>query len=229
MTRWARVARGTVAAKISPFMNRTSAMNNAGGVALFLAFAMAGVVAFAAPASAHNYYVSSTPEIDSVLTSLPEEFVVTTSDKLLELGGMEGGFFMQVTGPDGLYYGDGCVTVSGPSVSMTTAVGPAGKYSLDWQVVSADGHTISGQIPFSWQPSSPSKTPSTGSSTPPRCGEATAPPATDAAEVPVTQTPTVADDVATSDTDILWIAGGIGAIVVAAIAAVMLIRPKKRI
>lgn len=190
------------------------------------ALAFASVLAFAAPASAHNYYVSSTPEINQVLTSLPDEFMVTTNDNLLELGGMEGGFFMEVKGPDGLYYGDGCVTVSGRSVTMPAALGPAGGYSLNWQVVSADGHTVSDTIPFTWQPAIGEETGITGTATPPRCGENSEPPATVA---PTTGAPPPSTDVGAendSSTEVLWIGGGIVAVAIAAIAAIMLFRPK---
>ena len=117
------------------------------------ALALVGALAIATPAMAHNYYASSTPGINETLTKLPDQFVVTTNDNLLDLDGA-GGFFMVVTGPDGLYFGDGCVTVNGASVTMPATLGPVGDYTLDWQVVSADGHTISDVIPFSWQPTS---------------------------------------------------------------------------
>ncbi len=219
-------------------MHRTRARLAATGAALALALplAIACALAIAVPASAHNYYTSSTPGMNEVLTSLPVEFVVATNDKLLELGDSAGGFFMEVTGPDGLYYGDGCIAVSGASVSMAAAAGPVGKYSLDWQVISADGHTVSGQIPFTWQPLTPPEIPSRGSAAPPKCGESPEPVVTqtpEATETPgastETEMPTNAEDATnSSDIDILWIAGGIGAAAVAVIAAILLIRPKKK-
>ncbi|MBX3078194.1 MAG: copper resistance protein CopC [Cryobacterium sp.] len=196
---------------------------NVRGLVAATAVAFAAVLAFAAPASAHNYYVSSTPGIDQVLTSLPDEFIVTTNDNLLELGGSEGGFFMEVKGPDGLYYGDGCVTVSGRSVTMPAALGPAGDYSLSWQVISADGHTVSDTIPFSWKPTAGEESAATGASTPPSCGKNTGSPATDA------PAPTDGQAAASeSSSDVLWIGGAIVAVAIAVIATLMLIRPKKK-
>jgi len=204
------------------------------------ALAVTGALAFAAPASSHNYYTSSTPAIDAVLTTLPEQFVVTTNDNLLELGDSAGGFFMEVTGPDGLYYGDGCVTVAGASVSMAAAVGPVGKYSLEWQVISADGHTVAGQIPFTWRPLESTEPPAAGRTTPPQCGDVPEPLASETSEAPVTPTPTEDTDVASDkpassqdaaaefNNDILWIGGGIGIVAIAVIAAIILIRPKKK-
>lgn len=193
-------------------------------VARTLAFAAAGVftllaaLTVAAPAFAHNYYVSSTPGVDEVLTTLPDQFTVTTNDNLLDLEGSVGGFLMKVTGPDGLYYGDGCVTVNGPSVSMPAALGPAGDYTLDWQVVSADGHTVSGTIPFQWQPSDGGDSASAGSSTVPNCGS-------DTTVAPDVSAGSAGDDVTT---DILWIGGAIGVVAVVVIATLLLIRPKKK-
>ncbi len=113
-----------------------------------------GAVGHVATASAHNYLVSSTPEAGSVLTTLPPEFVITTNDVLLDFGGENTGSAgaLEVQGPDGLYYGDGCVAVSGPSISTAAALGPAGDYTVIWRVVSTDGHPVSNQFAFTWQP-----------------------------------------------------------------------------
>lgn len=182
------------------------------------AIGIAGVLAFASPASAHNYYTGSTPGINEVLTTLPDEFIVTTNDNLLDLGGTRGGFFMEVKGPDGLYYGDGCVSVNGPSVTTTPAVGPPGEYSLGWQVVSTDGHTVSGEVPFSWQPAAGAESTAKGSVTPPNCGK-------DGATVAgPTDAQGAADD---ANSDILWIAGAIVAVAIAVVATLLLMRPKK--
>lgn len=202
---------------------------------------MAGVLGaavalgFAGPASAHNFYVSSTPSANEVLTTLPEEFVVTTSDKLLELGGSSGGFVMEVVGPDGLYYGDGCITVDGPSVSMAAALGPAGDYTLNWQVVSADGHSVSGEVPFSWAPTD-TREPTAGAAKPPVCGEPVVTPSASASpESSPAATPPVAEgpgsDNSASDnagTDALWIGGGVVAVAIAVLATLLLLKPRKK-
>ncbi|HEU4850362.1 MAG TPA: copper resistance CopC family protein [Terrimesophilobacter sp.] len=191
--------------------------------------ATVAVLAAASPAFAHNFYVSSTPSENEVLTTLPDEFIVTTNDNLLDLGGAGGGFVMQVVGPDGLYYGDGCVTVSGPSVSMTAAAGPAGDYTLTWQAISADGHTVSGEIHYRWEPAAGAETSTVGTASPPVCGEATepepaasepgaAPPDADAPDAGA-----AADD---SVTDALWIGGAVLAVAIAVVATLLLLRRK---
>ncbi|MEO7146366.1 MAG: copper resistance protein CopC [Terrimesophilobacter sp.] len=179
--------------------------------------AAVAVLGLATPAHAHNYYVDSTPSENDVLTNLPDEFVVTTNDNLLDLGAGNGGFLLETVGPDGLYYGDGCVTVSGPSVTTTAAVGPPGAYTLNWQVVSTDGHTESGVVPFTWQPPADYVATSTGSTSPPNCGGTA-----------VAQAATPAPDASSeSNTDILWIGGAILAVAVAGIATFLLLGRKK--
>lgn len=179
--------------------------------------AAVAVLGLAAPAQAHNYYTDSTPGENDVLTTLPDEFVVTTNDNLLDLGAGNGGFLLETVGPEGLYYGDGCVTVNGPSVTTTAALGPPGAYTLNWQVVSTDGHTESGEVPFTWKPAAGYVAPSTGSASPPNCGgSAVAPIATPAP-----------DAAREANTDILWIGGAILAVAVAGIATFLLLGRKK--
>lgn len=188
------------------------------------AIAIVAVLSFSTPAFAHNYYTSSTPKINEVLTALPSDFSVTTNDNLLDLGGAVGGFIMEVTGPDGLYYGDGCVTVSGPSVSMGAALGPAGAYKLNWQVISADGHTVSGEVPFSWKPSPDAKT-TTGVSSPPNCGGTSVGAQTPA---PGSASDAASDASSASMTDILWIGGAVLAVALAGLATFLVLGRKKK-
>lgn len=190
---------------------RFAALGAAAGITLV------GALSVAAPAMAHNYYVDSTPGIDEVVTVLPEEFVVTTNDNLLELDGAVGGFLMTVEGPDGLYYGDGCVSVSGPSVAMPAALGPAGDYTLEWQVISADGHTVSGTVPFQWQPVAGQESAAQGTETVPNCGGP--------AVIPPNKSG--ASGTAEISTDILWIGGGVVALALAFVVTLLLLRPKK--
>lgn len=134
------------------------------------AVATIALLGLAGPASAHNAVISTTPSDNQVLTELPQRFEIRTSDDLLPAGAA----IMQVTDADGLFYGDGCVVIEGPTASSVPELGAPGDYTLDWQVVSADGHTISGTIPFSWAPAAPDAPISEGRSTAPVCGEAPA-------------------------------------------------------
>lgn len=182
------------------------------------AFGLAASIAIATPAIAHNFYVSSTPGIDETLTAVPSEFIVTTNDNLLDLDGAVGGFFLKVTGPDGLYYGDGCVSVQGASASMPAALGPAGDYTLDWQVVSADGHTVSDRIPFTWQPAAGQESTTEGSTTVPNCGG-------EVVTAPRSPGTSASDD---ANADILWIGGAVLAVALAVVATLLLLRARPK-
>ena len=104
------------------------------------------------PAAAHNGLVESTPTAGETLTALPEAFSVTMNEDLLDLEGEGSGFGLLVRNGDGLYYGDGCVTVDGPTMSAGAVIGEPGEYTVIWQVVSSDGHPASDEFTFTWAP-----------------------------------------------------------------------------
>ncbi len=189
------------------------------------AIVVVSALGFAAPAQAHNYIVSSTPEEGGVLTELPEQFSLTTNGPLLDLSGDASGFALRVVDAAGLYYGDGCVTVSGSSMYLAAALGEPGDYLVQWQFVSEDGHTLSGEFGFTWAPASDTPV-SEGSPTVPVCGvvteEATTPPESPTPE----DTPDVAapGDATSIDPDLPWILGAVGILVIAAVVTVVLVR-----
>lgn len=74
-------------------------------------------------AGAHNHLVSATPAADSTVTEQPSELVLTTNDDLLVLASDGAAAALWVVGPDGGYYGDGCVSVVRPSASMPLELG----------------------------------------------------------------------------------------------------------
>jgi hypothetical protein len=140
------------------------------------AFSAAAITAFvlfaAAPASAHNYLVASNPTEGQTLTELPSEFSVSTNDTLLDLAGDGGGFAIQITDDAGDYFGDGCFTIRNDTLSTGASLGDAGDYLMRWQLVSSDGHTVSGEINFVWQPDA-NQTITEGLGAPPACGGGT--------------------------------------------------------
>ena len=146
-------------------MQRQRALAALGAVAVALGL----VLGAASPAAAHNYVVSSTPEDGATITAAPEAFTVTTNDVLLDLSGDGAGFGMVITDAAGLHYGDGCVTIDGRSMSTVAPLGAAGDYTLAFQLISADGHTLSESISFRYEPAA--GTPAAeGSATVPSCG-----------------------------------------------------------
>ncbi len=186
---------------------------------LGLLLALAGVLAFAAPAQAHNYLVSSTPVVGSTVTTLPKSIEVTTNDTLLDLAGNGAGFDVTVQDAAGEFYGDGCITISGPSVSTGAALGAPGKYTVTWQVISTDSHPVSNAFEFTWAPTDASQE-SAGSATPPDChGTRTA----------ATPGPRAATSGGSggSDTTVYWVGGAVLAIIIAAGVTLLVVRPKK--
>ncbi|NEM91699.1 copper resistance CopC family protein [Galbitalea soli] len=145
-----------------------------------LALVAGSVLGLAESASAHNYLISSTPAAGSTLTTLPASFELTTNEPLLDLTGHGAGFAFQVKDAHGSYYGDGCLTVRGPTLSTEAALGAPGAYTVVWQIISADGHTVSGSIPFTWAPTG-TVAPAAGHATPQNCGGRSG------GQVPVTQ------------------------------------------
>ena len=184
-----------------------------------IAVAALAVLLTASPASAHNYLVSSTPADGEVLTALPTEFSVTTNEALLDLGGTGSGFGMEVSDSEGLYYGDGCVSVDGATLSATAALGEPGDYTLVYQLVSADGHTVSDSITFEWAPEGDFER-SEGSTTAGDCDGAYV--RGDGAD----EEPAAPASIDLST--VLWIGGALAAVVIAVLVTLVVLRPKKQ-
>lgn len=160
---------------------RTHAPLGLAGALAPLGLAVALAVGIAAPAAAHNSIVSSTPEEGEALTALPEQWQITTNENLLDLGGEGAGFALLVSDDQGQFYGDGCVVVQEASILMPAALGVDGSYTLTYQLISADGHTLSGELPFSWQAPADFE-PHVGLAEPPICGETASAPAPEPTE-----------------------------------------------
>ena len=200
---------------------------------------LTGVLAAAAlglaavPAQAHNSLVSSNPTAGSVVTEQPETFAITTNDALLEAGGTANAIQVRGPGAEPLYYGDGCMTIQGPTLTTPVSLGQPGEYTVIWQVVSADGHPIDDEFTFTWQPAEGQEL-AAGLAAPPVCG---------VSQVPVesgTPTPeptftTQTDSLGTSDalapedtsaapSDILWIGAALAIVVAAAVVVLIVVR-----
>lgn len=124
---------------------RASALR-AGGLFAVVAGVLAGP---AGPALAHNSVIGESPKADSTVAEQPEAVWIETSDALLDV---DGATAMDVLGPDGRHYATACPSVDGPVASVPAELGPAGEYTVEWRVVSADGHPITGEFGFTWTP-----------------------------------------------------------------------------
>ena len=181
-------------------------------VAVLVAASAALIAVPAHPAWAHNTVIATTPAKGAIVTEQPDTISLETNDELLDVGD---GSAIRVQGPDELYYGDGCTEVVGAIAQTHAELGTPGEYTVTWQVVSADGHPISGTWSFDWQPAE-GVVLAEGSADPAVCGGdavvstpgevgADTEESTDAAAAPV-------------PAEVLWIGGGV---LVAALAALV--------
>src|SRR5690606_4282970 len=78
-----------------------------------------------------------------------------------------------VTDESGTDHATGCPTTQDRTVSVPVALGAPGEYTVDWRIVSADGHPTSGAFAFTYDPpagaSAPSSSPALDASP---CGTA---------------------------------------------------------
>ena len=110
------------------------------------------VLAAALILPAHASVIGSTPTDGDVVTAQPSTFSVVMNEEILVVEGADGANAMQVTDASGLFYGDGCVSVDGDTVSLDVQLGEAGDYTMTFQVVSADGHAVSDTVDFAFDP-----------------------------------------------------------------------------
>lgn len=109
-----------------------------------LLLGLLGITVGASPALAHDQLAASEPPAGAALESAPSEVSLQFTDDVLTIGAI-----VLVADADGTSWADGEAILDGPTVS-TRLVGdmPDGSYEIRWRVVSADGHPISGVIPF---------------------------------------------------------------------------------
>jgi hypothetical protein len=98
----------------------------------------------AGTAYAHDVLVSSQPTAGSNIHNGPPE-VRLVFDKPVESGFTD----VEVLGPGDTYWAAGPPTIYGDTVSAPVRpLGPRGDYVIRYQIVSADGHPVSGQVDF---------------------------------------------------------------------------------
>ena len=113
-------------------------------VGLLLAAMMSTAILNAQPASAHAARVSADPADNAVLTTGPDRVTATFNERLQTTFAA-----MTVVGPDGNVWSTGEPTVQGAVVGIgLRPLGPAGTYTVNYRVTSADGHVVSGSWSF---------------------------------------------------------------------------------
>jgi len=185
------------------------------------ALVAAAVLGIAGPASAHNQVIATTPASGATLTALPAQFSITTNLPMLDINGTGNGFALQIRSADGRYYGDGCLKIVDATMSEKAAIGPAGDYTVLWQLISQDGHTVSGSYPFSWQPPA-GFTPSRSYAAPQECGRV------GTASTAAPGNPDAARSSTAPLADVLWIGGALAAVAIAVVVAILVLGRRRK-
>lgn len=95
-------------------------------------------------ASAHTALLESDPPADATLTAGPATVNATFNENL-----QPDFAAMTVVGPDANLWAVGDTQVNGAVVSVALRpLGPAGRYTVNYRVTSADGHVVSGSWSF---------------------------------------------------------------------------------
>jgi hypothetical protein len=134
---------------------------------------LAALMLPAAPASAHDYPVGSTPVAGSTVTKPLQQVAVTFDEAVLQYG--RGSTVLQVTGAGGRHFETACPAVDDRTVKVAARLGAAGRYTVTWRVVSADGHPVTGSLTFTYRPSR-GRAAAAGSASGPACGAGTSAP-----------------------------------------------------
>ena len=194
--------------------------------------AAALVIGAPTAALAHDRLISSDPADGGTVSTSPSTITLTYSDDILDVSPV-----MRVTAEDGTVAFDGAPKVKGPDATATlTKPLPAGKATVQWRVVSHDGHPIEGTTHFTVT-SAPSATPSHApGATSPSAGagtaaseSASASAASSPASAPAassTAAPASTEPSALSPAALAAIVGAIAAVVV--IGGVFLVRSMRR-
>jgi methionine-rich copper-binding protein CopC len=102
---------------------------------------LAALLAWAGPAAAHEELLASDPSGSGMLAALPSRAILTFSGPVEEV------HEVTVTGPDGSVV-NGAPTSVGAEVRQNLWAGPDGAYTMTYDVVSADGHEVTGEVRF---------------------------------------------------------------------------------
>ena len=161
----------------------------------------------AGPASAHSELLESTPADGDTLTSAPRQVQLVFGENVQEQGGA-----IVVEAADGTRVDQPRTFATDANVATVqlTSNAPAGKYTVTFRVVSADGHIVSDSFGYQLTPS-PTATPASSDTA------TTSAPAADSDSSPVAGTNDADEG---SGTSVIWVLG-LGAIGVALVAAMI--------
>lgn len=180
-----------------------------------LLLALAAVLLTGGRADAHNALLGTDPADGSTVDAPPASITLTFDQPAQSLGTE-----IVVLGPDGSTVSTGAAALVDNTVSQPLATDlPAGAYSVEWRVTSADGHPLSGTLAFTATSGTAAATPAAPETIEPTAEPTTATPEEPSNEATVSATLAPQQELA-EDEDAGMAAGLIAAIAVAALAAV---------
>jgi methionine-rich copper-binding protein CopC len=180
-----------------------------------LLLALAAVLLTAGRADAHNALLGTDPADGSTVDAPPASITLTFDQPAQSLGTE-----IVVLGPDGSTVSEGAAELVDNTVSQALAADlPAGAYSVEWRVTSADGHPLSGTLAFTASSGAAAAAPAAPETIEPTAEPTTSTPAGASDEATASATLAPQQELA-EDEDAGLAAGVVAAIVVAVLAAV---------
>lgn len=136
--------RATARARAAALPAASTAAGRALAVLAALLLALAVLLVAAPHASAHNSLLGTDPA-DGSTVATPPTHITLTFDQPAQALGTE----IVVLGPDGATVSTGDAELVDDTVAQALAADlPAGAYTVQWRVTSADGHPLSGELAF---------------------------------------------------------------------------------
>jgi len=105
------------------------------------------LVAAPMPALAHDEVVSTTPSADSSVEAGVQDVIVAFNEDIMATP-HNSGEVIEVDGPDGTVWSNGCVQVAGGAMRTQVDLDAPGTYTVNWRSVSNDGHPNEGSFNF---------------------------------------------------------------------------------
>ncbi|GGC77824.1 hypothetical protein GCM10011512_00470 [Tersicoccus solisilvae] len=119
-------------------------MSRRRAVALALVLTLAGLGLGAPAAQAHDQLTGTTPGDGATVSTVPETITLRFNETPIALGAQ-----VKVLDPAGDDQADGSVRITDTTAAQAIKPGaPAGRYTVDWRIVSSDSHPIEGTFTF---------------------------------------------------------------------------------
>jgi len=124
---------------VNTLLSRRASVRPAALAALFAAL-LAALLALGAPAQAHDTLLESDPADGATLETSPEAITLTFSADILDVSPL-----VRITDENGEQLAEITPSIDGPVATATLEEPlPAGTSTVQWRVVSSDGHPIEG-------------------------------------------------------------------------------------